>query len=70
MKKPELLVTTGSIAEIRVLIQAGADAVIFGDPAVLMATRNAAVAIPMHWNPEMMTNIFHSKRNMVSNYRS
>jgi putative protease len=182
VKKPELLVTAGSIAEIRVLVQAGAnaisighakygmrlsgsfsldqleqaiqeaheqavkvyivmnnvmhnailaelpaylkklqefgaDAIIFGDPALLIAARDAEVTIPMHWNPEMtatnyasanywagkgatrvvlarelnmeqvlemkqrvgmevqvqihgMTNIFHSKRNMVSNYRS
>jgi putative protease len=95
----------------------GADAVVFGDPAVLVAARQAGVSIPMHWNPEMtatnyasanywagkgatrvvvarelnmvqvlemklhvdievqvqvhgMTNIFHSKRSMVSNYRA
>jgi putative protease len=99
------------------LQQFGADAVIFGDPALLIAAREAEVSIPLHWNPEMtatnyasanywarkgaarvvlarelnmeqvlelkdhvdievqvqvhgMTNIFHSKRNMVSNYRS
>jgi putative protease len=95
----------------------GADAVIFGDPALLIAARQAEVSIPLHWNPEMtatnyasanywegkgatrvvlarelnmeqvldmkrnvnmevqvqvhgITNIFHSKRNMVSNYRA
>jgi putative protease len=94
-----------------------ADAVVFGDPAILIAARQAEVPIVMHWNPEMtatnyasanywagkgatrvvvarelnmeqvlemklnvdievqvqvhgMTNIFHSKRNMVSNYRA
>jgi putative protease len=93
-----------------------ADAVVFGDPALLIAARQANVKLAMHWNPEMtatnyastnywaskgatrvvvarelnleqileikanvhievqvqvhgMTNIFHSKRNMVSNYR-
>jgi putative protease len=95
----------------------GADAVVFGDPALLIAARQAEVSIPLHWNPEMtatnhasanywagkgatrvvlarelnmeqvldmkryltieiqvqvhgITNIFHSKRNMVSNYRA
>jgi putative protease len=95
----------------------GADAVVFGDPALLLAARQAEVSLPLHWNPEMtatnyasanywagkgaarvvvarelnmeqildmkrnavmevqvqvhgMTNIFHSKRNMVSNYRA
>jgi putative protease len=95
----------------------GADAVVFGDPALLIAARKAEVSLPLHWNPEMtatnytsanywagkgatrvvvarelnmeqilemkrnvemevqvqvhgMTNIFHSKRNMVSNYRA
>ncbi|MEX2461837.1 MAG: peptidase U32 family protein [Paenibacillaceae bacterium] len=95
----------------------GADAVVFGDPALMIAARIAEVSIPLHWNPEMtatnyasanywaakgatrvvvarelnleqilemklqvgmevqvqvhgMTNIFHSKRSMVSNYRA
>ncbi|RLQ98129.1 peptidase U32 family protein [Falsibacillus albus] len=30
----------------------GADAVIFGDPAVLMAAREAAPEMPLHWNTE------------------
>jgi len=93
------------------------DAVIFGDPAVLMAAKRVGFKLPLHWNPEMiatnygsvnywagkgatrvfaarelnleqilelkqhvsievqvqvhgMTNIFHSKRRMVSNYRA
>lgn len=96
--------------------QAGADAVVFGDPAVLLAAREAGLAdMKFHWNPEMtatnyvtanywaargavraiparelnleqvlefkkncrvqvqaqvhgITNIFHSKRRMVSSY--
>jgi putative protease len=104
-------------AYLRILQQFGADAVIFGDPALIIAAREAEVTIPLHWNPEMtatnyasanywagkgavrvvlarelnmeqvlemkvyvkmevqvqvhgITNIFHSKRSMVSNYRS
>lgn len=100
---------------LRQVAQAGADAIVFGDPAVLVAAREADVKIPLHWNPEMtatnyvtanywatkgavravlarelnmeqvlefkhhckaevqvqvhgMTNIFHSKRRMVTNY--
>lgn len=96
--------------------RAGADAVVFGDPAVLAASREAGLAgMSFHWNPEMtatnyvtanywaakgavravlarelnleqvlefkrsaqtevqiqvhgITNIFHSKRRMVSSY--
>lgn len=102
-------------AYIRKVADAGADAIVFGDPAVLLAAREAGVTIAFHWNPEMtatnwqtanywgrkgavrailarelnmeqvlefkrraavevqvqvhgMTNIFHSKRRMVSNY--
>jgi putative protease len=104
-------------AYLKLLQQFGADGVVFGDPALLIASRIAGVSIPMHWNPEMtatnyasanywagkgatrvvvarelnmeqvlemkfqaklevqvqvhgMTNIFHSKRKMVSNYRA
>jgi len=32
---------------------AGADAVVFGDPAVLMAVREAAPGLRLHWNAEM-----------------
>jgi U32 family peptidase len=32
--------------------QAGADAIVFGDPAVIMAVRETGAAIPLHWNPE------------------
>lgn len=95
--------------------QCGADAIVFGDPALLLAAREAGVKLPFHWNPEMtatnyatanywagkgatrvvlarelnleqvlefkrkanievqvqvhgITNIFHSKRQMVKNY--
>ena len=37
---------------LRFLDEAGADAVLFGDPAVLMAAREAAPAMPLHWNTE------------------
>ncbi|OMP67602.1 peptidase U32 family protein [Domibacillus epiphyticus] len=32
--------------------EAGADAIVFGDPAVLMAVRAAVPGFPLHWNPE------------------
>ncbi|WP_309089749.1 peptidase U32 family protein [Domibacillus sp.] len=32
--------------------QAGADAIVFGDPAVIMSVRETGAAIPLHWNPE------------------
>jgi putative protease len=35
------------------LVHAGADAVVFGDPAVLMALKQANVQIDLHWNAEM-----------------
>ncbi|KIL46082.1 peptidase U32 family protein [Jeotgalibacillus campisalis] len=39
--------------------KAGADAVIFGDPAVLMAARESAPNLPLHWNTETTaTNYF------------
>lgn len=97
------------------LAEADVDAVVFGDPAVLIAIRQADVTLPLHWNAEMtstnyvtanywatkgatrvvlarelnmeqvlefkrqaklevqvqvhgMTNIYHSKRALVSNY--
>lgn len=34
------------------LNEAGADAVIFGDPAVLMAAKEVAPNMPLHWNTE------------------
>ncbi|MFD0618049.1 peptidase U32 family protein [Paenibacillus sp. GCM10027629] len=98
--------------------QAGADAIVFGDPSVLMIVREAAPDLKLHWNAEMtstnyrtaaywakrgakrivaarelnmeqviemkehlpnmevevqvhgMTNIYHSKRNLVKSYMS
>ncbi|MFK2824452.1 peptidase U32 family protein [Bacillus sp. B190/17] len=39
--------------------EAGADAIIFGDPAVLMSVRAAAPDMPLHWNTETTaTNYF------------
>ncbi|MGE7601122.1 peptidase U32 family protein [Peribacillus sp. NPDC097675] len=35
------------------LSEAGADRIIFGDPAVLMAVRAVAPDMPLHWNTEM-----------------
>jgi len=37
---------------LRFLEEAGADAVLFGDPAVLMAAREATPNMPLHWNTE------------------
>ena len=37
----------------------GVDALIFGDPAVVMAVRELGITIPLHWNPETIaTNWF------------
>lgn len=36
------------------LKEAGADRILWGDPAVLMAVRVAAPEMPLHWNPEML----------------
>lgn len=33
--------------------EAGVDAIVFGDPAVLMTARTEAAGIPLHWNAEM-----------------
>jgi len=35
------------------LKEAGADRIVWGDPAVLMAVRTAAPDMPLHWNTEM-----------------
>jgi putative protease len=100
---------------LRLIADAGADGVVFGDPAVLIAMRQAGVKLPLHWNAEMtstnyvtanywvgkgatrvflarelnmdevaeikrhvqaevqvqvhgMTNIYHSKRTLLTNY--
>ncbi|NBD25973.1 peptidase U32 family protein [Paenibacillus glycinis] len=43
---------------IRALAQAGVDAIVFGDPAVLMAARSAAPGMKLHWNAEMTSTNF------------
>ncbi|MFD2612632.1 peptidase U32 family protein [Paenibacillus gansuensis] len=100
---------------LQTLQEAGVDAVVFGDPAVLMSARKAAPGMKLHWNAEMtstnyatanywgskgavravlarelnmdqvlefkqkselqvevqvhgITNIYHSKRNLVQSY--
>ncbi|MDF2659468.1 MAG: peptidase [Paenibacillus sp.] len=100
---------------LKCIADAGADGLVFGDPAVLIARRQAGVDIPLHWSTEMtttnyktanywvtkgarrvflarelnmdevvemaqkvqaevqvqvhgMTNIYHSKRTLLSNY--
>lgn len=40
-------------AYLRQMAEIGVDAIVFGDPAVLMAAREAAPDIPLHWNAEM-----------------
>ncbi|ART77387.1 peptidase U32 [Sutcliffiella horikoshii] len=37
---------------LQILNEAGADGVIFGDPAVLMAAKEVAPNMPLHWNTE------------------
>ncbi|MFF2480476.1 peptidase U32 family protein [Paenibacillus sp. NPDC058071] len=102
-------------AYVRSLSEAGVSGIVFGDPAVLMTARAEAPHLPLHWNAEMtstnyktaeywgrrgasrfvlarelnmdqivemksatamavevqvhgMTNIYHSKRNLVNSY--
>lgn len=43
---------------IRSIREAGADAIVFGDPAVLMAARELAPGIGLHWNAEMTSTNF------------
>lgn len=109
----------GELADyVRELREIGVDALVFGDPAVLMAVRQSAPGMRLHWNAEMtstnyatasywaskgaarmvlarelnldetleikrqlegrmetqvqvhgMTNIYHSKRRLLSNYK-
>jgi putative protease len=40
------------------LAEAGVDAIVFGDPAVLMAARQHAPGIALHWNAEMTSTNF------------
>lgn len=43
---------------IRSIHENGADAIVFGDPAVLMAARELAPGIGLHWNAEMTSTNF------------
>lgn len=108
-------VLPGLPAYLQRIAEAGANGVVFGDPAVLIAMRQAGVKLPLHWNAEMtstnyvtanywigkgatrvflarelnmdevievkqhvkaevqvqvhgMTNIYHSKRTLLTNY--
>ncbi|MCC3375619.1 peptidase U32 family protein [Cohnella sp. REN36] len=38
---------------LRAVREAGADAIVFGDPAVLLNVKEAAPGLPLHWNAEM-----------------
>lgn len=40
-------------AYLQAVARAGADAIVFGDPAVLLNAREAAPNVPLHWNAEM-----------------
>jgi U32 family peptidase len=40
---------------LRAVVDAGADALVFGDPAVLVALKSSGLSIPLHWNAEMTT---------------
>lgn len=45
----------------RRLAEIGVDAIVFGDPAVIIAKREARIEIPLHWNPETIaTNWFQA----------
>ncbi|MFB9327191.1 peptidase U32 family protein [Paenibacillus aurantiacus] len=40
-------------AYVKQVAEAGVDAIVFGDPAVLMTARTEAPGLPLHWNAEM-----------------
>lgn len=42
------------------LAKVGVDAIVFGDPAVLMTARKVAPNLPLHWNPETTATNFFS----------
>ncbi|MEX3621977.1 peptidase U32 family protein [Viridibacillus arvi] len=45
----------------RKLAEIGVDAIVFGDPAMIIARREAEVTIPLHWSPETIaTNWFQA----------
>lgn len=39
---------------------AGADAIVFGDPAVVMAVRETAPGFPLHWSPETIATNYYT----------
>ncbi|PZE19481.1 peptidase U32 family protein [Paenibacillus xerothermodurans] len=51
---------------LREIHQLGADAVVFGDPAVLVAIRQAAPGMPLHWNAEMTSTNYETARYWAS----
>lgn len=40
--------------------EANADAIVFGDPAVIMAVREAAPGFPLHWSPETIATNYYT----------
>lgn len=40
--------------------EANADAIVFGDPAVIMAVRETGVDIPLHWSPETIATNYYT----------
>jgi len=50
----------GLDAYIRQLNQADVDAIVFGDPAVFMAAREAAPGMKLHWNTETTSTNYHT----------
>ncbi|MDF2723939.1 MAG: peptidase [Paenibacillus sp.] len=53
-------------AYLRIAADAGADAVVFGDPAVLIAMRQAGVRLPLHWNAEMTSTNYVTANYWIS----
>jgi len=51
---------------LRRLSECGVDAVVFGDPAVLIAMREAEVRLPLHWNAEMTSTNYASANYWAS----
>lgn len=45
---------------------AGADAIVFGDPAVLVAAKQAGTELPFHWNAEMTSTNYETSRYWAS----
>lgn len=51
---------------LKLLADAGADAVVFGDPAVLIAMREVGVKLPLHWNAEMTSTNYVTANYWIS----